>query len=378
MRSRWISVPLLAAVLLGACSGDDNNDEGAGGSASETTSEADDTTTTEPDAPTTTKFDPASVAAVPSTGCEAGTKVAPGADEQVETISEGAKRTYYRRVPPGVAPDQPAPVVVDLHGYSEGSTVHLMMSAMGAFGDQEGFITITPEGTGPVPRWDTAFDSTDMSYIGDLLDEVEATLCVDRARVFVTGLSNGAFMSSAIACVYADRVAAVAPVAGVQAVEGCKPSRPVPMIAFHGTADGFVAFEGGLGEDALTLPNPDGSGGTIGDGDLPAEVLDGPSVPEAVAAWAKRNGCGAELDADAITEITAEPFDDDIVLHEYECPADASVRFFEVTDGGHTWPGSEFSGNLESVMGVTTFSIDANAQMWNFFTRHPLAEPENA
>ncbi len=375
MRSRSITVPLLAVALLGACADDDNNaNEGDPGS----TVAVDDTTTSEPDASTTTVFDPASVAAVPSTGCEAATEVTPGTDEQIETTSGGETRTYYRRVPPGVAADQPTPVVVDLHGYSEGSTVHLMMSAMGAFGDQEGFITITPEGTGPVPRWDTAFDSADMVYIGDLLDEVEATLCVDRSRVFVTGLSNGAFMSSAVACVYADRVAAVAPVAGVQAVEGCDPARPVPMVTFHGTADGFVAFEGGLGPDALTLPSPDGSGGTIGDGDLPAEVSEGPSVPEAVAAWAARNDCGAELDAAALTEMTTEPFGDDIVLHEYDCPTGASVRFFEITGGGHTWPGSEFSGNLESIMGVTTFSIDANAQMWNFFTRHPLAGLEQA
>ncbi len=373
MRSRWINVSLVAVVALGACSGDEPESE------SSTVASTVATSTTSDEAPTSTNApEPVAVAAVPSSGCGVASSVAPGADEQVETTSSGAKRTYYRRVPPGVAADQPTPVVVDLHGYSEGSTIHLMMSAMGAFGDQEGFITITPEGTGPIPRWDTAFDSADMVYIGDLLDDVEATLCVDRARIFVTGLSNGAFMSSAIACVYADRVAAVAPIAGVQAPEGCEPSRPVPLVTFHGTADGFVAFEGGLGPDALDLPAADGSGETIRDGDLPAEVLEGPSVPETVAAWAKRNGCGAELDAGALTDTTVEPFGDDIVVHEYDCPSDASVRFFEITGGGHTWPGSEFSGNLESVMGVTTFSIDANAQMWNFFTRHPLSGVEPA
>jgi polyhydroxybutyrate depolymerase len=371
MQSRWISLSLTLAVLLGACADDDTTTESS-------TSVAATTTAPEPAATTTTALDPGAVPAVASSGCEAATTVTPATNEQIETTSGGDTRTYYRRVPPNATPNQPLPLVLDLHGYSEGSTIHLQMSGLGAFGDQEGFITITPEGTGPVPRWDTAFDSADMAYIGDLLDEAEATLCVDRARVFVTGLSNGAFMTSAIACVYADRVAAVAPIAGVQAVEECEATRPVPLVTFHGTADGFVAFDGGLGPDALDLPAPDGSGGTISDGDLPADVLEGPSVPETVAAWAARNGCGAELDAAELSDTTVEPLGDDIVVHEFDCPADASVRFFEITGGGHTWPGSKFSGNLESIMGVTTFSIDANAQMWNFFTRHPLAGVEHS
>ena len=54
-----------------------------------------------------------------------------------------------------------------------------------------------------------------MKFVGDLLDDVERTVCVDQSRVFATGLSNGAFMASAIACEYSDRVAAVAPVAGI-------------------------------------------------------------------------------------------------------------------------------------------------------------------
>src|SRR5262249_50287918 len=145
-----------------------------------------------------------------------------------------------RHVPTGYDAKQPTPVVLDLHGYSEGATVHTKMSDLGAYGDQKGFITITPQGTGVVPRWDTSFDSPDMNYIGDLLDEVDGSLCVALDRVFVTGLSNGAFLTSAVACRYADRIAAAAPVAGIREIDGCKPARPVPVVAFHGTADTFV------------------------------------------------------------------------------------------------------------------------------------------
>ncbi len=287
----------------------------------------------------------------------------PGADEKVTTTSGGVERWYYRHVPRGYDASTPTPVVVDLHGYSEGADIHLLMSELRAYGDEQGFVTITPHGTGPVPRWDTGFGSADMAFIGVLLDEVEATLCVDTARVFVTGLSNGAFMTSAIACVYADRIAAVAPVAGVQAAEGCDASRPVPVVAFHGTADTFVAFDGGVGESVADLPNPDGSGETLGDSGLVDETAEGPSVPEMVAVWAERNGCAVEPTE---REVTA-----DVTLVSYDCfPADAQL--YRIEGGGHTWPGSAFSQSIESVVGFTTMSIDANEIMWDFFVDHPL------
>ena len=56
--------------------------------------------------------------------------------------------------PAGYA-EAPLPVVLDLHGYSEGATVHEMMSSLGPFGDEHDFVTITPQGQGPVARWDT-------------------------------------------------------------------------------------------------------------------------------------------------------------------------------------------------------------------------------
>src|SRR5690606_9654098 len=120
-------------------------------------------------------------------------------------------------------------------------------------------------------------------------------------RVYVAGLSNGAFMTSTVACDHADRIAAAAPVAGIVAPEDCDAARPVPVVAFHGTEDTFVAFDGGLGSSVADLPSPDGEG-TMGDdvsaleeeaaGEGTAPV--GPSVPEATATWAGRNGCDTE------------------------------------------------------------------------------------
>lgn len=271
----------------------------------------------------------------PSPGCDAAA-VAPG-EEKVTTTSGGVERWYFRHVPPDYDGTEPTPVVLDLHGYSEGAEVHKLHSKLGELGDTEGFVTITPEGQGPVVRWDTDLDSPDVAFIGDLLDEIEQTLCVDERRVFVTGLSNGAFMTSAVACAYADRVAAAAPVAGVRDIEGCDPARRVPVVVFHGTADEFVSFDGGLGPAAATLPNPDGS---PRDPSQSAPAPEGPSVPDITAAWAERNDCKSKPREREIAS--------DVTLVRYRCPGNADVDFYRIEGGGHSRGASSRSRSTSS------------------------------
>jgi polyhydroxybutyrate depolymerase len=177
-------------------------------------------------------------------------------------------------------------------------------------------------------------------------------------------------MTSAMACQYSDRIAAVAPVAGVRTIEGCRPERPVPVVAFHGTADGFVDYDGGFGEEALDLPAPDGSGRTLRD-TLTPEQRDRPAdpnaaIPNIMAAWAKRNGCRPSSEE---TPVAA-----DVTEVAYDCPPDAATELYRVTDGGHAWPGSSFSVAIEGIVGRTTMNIDANEIMWKFFVAHPLTD----
>lgn len=341
---------LLAAMLLAACTSGDE-----------------DTAPTD-DGPEATTQTPAA-----SSGCDTIDPVETVTAEpgRVDLESGGEARWYLRQVPPAAADGEPLPVIVDVHGYSEGAEIHFQMSALGELGRDEGFVTIFPHGDAGgrvVPGWDWGADDPDVAYFGHLLDDVEATLCVDTDRVYVTGLSNGAFLASTLACTHAERIAAIAPVAGIRSVEPCDASRPVPIVAFHGTDDDFVAFEGGFGSAVADLPTPDGQG-TLG-GDVPVEeppasdVPDGPSIPEIVAEWAERNGCGPEPEETRIA--------DDVLLVAYDCPVGAAVELYVIEGGGHAWPGSELSAAVEAIVGFTTFSISANEIMWDFFAAHPL------
>jgi polyhydroxybutyrate depolymerase len=350
MRRTLVALFLLIPAVA-ACSSD-------GGTA---VSQSSSSSSAAPSTTSTTVFDPASVAAVPSPGCTGSTAIAAG-ETSAPFSAAGVDGNVIRHVPPAHDGKTPLPLVLDLHGYQSPATIEALFSALGPFGDQHGFVTITPETIAPVPRWDTGIASADMRWLTAVLDDAEATLCIDTARVFTTGLSNGAMMTSSVACAMSDRIAAVAPVAGVQLADGCTPTRPMPIITFHGTADGFVAYEGGLGKDALNLPTPDGSGKTLGDAGV--TTGGGPSVPEIVAGWAKRNGC-------ADTPPTTENLATDVDLLEFDCPPRAEVELVRVTGGGHTWPGSAFAKNI-ALVGETTQAISANEQMWAFFEAHPL------
>ncbi|MCU1364867.1 MAG: poly(3-hydroxybutyrate) depolymerase, partial [Ilumatobacteraceae bacterium] len=69
---------------------------------------------------------------------------------------------------------------------------------------------------------------------------------------------------------------------------------------------------------------------------------------------------------------TEETVAADVTLLRYDCPAGAEVQLYRVEGGGHAWPGSAFSVQIESVVGKTTLSIDATKLIWEFFTAHPL------
>jgi polyhydroxybutyrate depolymerase len=310
---------------------------------------------------------PATIAPAPSSGCQAATPASPGNSTQTFS-SVGETGTYIQDVPASSSPPRPMPVVFDLHGYLEAASIEHSGTGLSTYGDSHGFVTITPQiNQSGVPRWDTGPNSTDIQWLGNLMTHLEGSLCIDQRRVYVAGLSMGAFATSAVACELSDRVAAVAPVAGLQAYPWCHPSRAVPVVAFQGTADPLVSYSGGPGPYALKLPSPTDPTKTIGQvvgsnvnltGILPQ------SIPSQVATWAKRNGCGSHPTTTSVAT--------DVNLLTYPCPTDASVQFYIIVGGGHTWPGGAGDVYPTSIVGKMTTAISANEIMWNFFQAHPL------
>ena len=310
----------------------------------------------------TTTVPAALVRTAPSRGCTSPSTTVPvttpaaGRTKVLSARPEGG-RWAYLGVPPQAGDQRPLPLVVDLHGYSEGADVHLQFSKMEDLGRAKGFLVLTPNGSGAVPFWNSFGQPApdDVAYLTGLVDQVADSQCVDLNRVFVDGMSNGAFMTSLLACERPKVFAAAVMVAGLQFPDGCAQGAPVPVMAMHGTDDDYVRYEGGFGDGVRTLGIDPAMASTAG------RNL---SVPDAAEAWARRNRCTGGQTPEAHKVAS------DVELMEWTGCA-APVEVYVVRGGGHSWPGSAFAANLSDVVGRTTMSVDATELAWKFFEAHP-------
>ena len=88
----------------------------------------------------------------------------------------------------------------------------------------------------------------DGRFLRLLIDETVARTGADAGRVAVIGFSNGAVMASRLACDLADRVSAMALIAGTagQGFErSCRPSRPIAVMMAASVNDTVVPYAGG-------------------------------------------------------------------------------------------------------------------------------------
>lgn len=340
-----LAVSFVALVATG-CGGSGDDDAGSATRAPSSASAVAPTTTIES-------------GPVPSAGC--GTSAHAPVEEQEQTLEvDGVPRRYLLTVPTAHDGTTPLPIVFDFHGLLEGADIHTQMSGYSAVAEQEGFVVVFPHGTGNPLAWNLRLgdDNPDLDYFDAVLDEVSSTVCIDESRVYSTGLSMGAMFTSVLLCERADVLAAAAPVAGLLDPEGCDPSRPVPILAFHGTEDPILRFNGGVDLSGIQV------GGQADDAastTVPPADLDGPGFPANVAAWAERNGCDPDA---ADTDLS-----DEVVQRVYDCPPGAEVEFDIVVGGGHAWPGSDFSRSIANVVGFTTFDVDATRDGWAFMSQ---------
>jgi polyhydroxybutyrate depolymerase len=299
----------------------------------------------------------------PSAGCRtpAGQRELTLARQNL--LADGQKRWYLISTPPPALQKQPMAVVMDFHGLGEGAQLEALTSQFGPLAQKDGFVAVFPQGTGTPVHWDTAsaVDNPDLDFVSEMLDKIESALCVDESRIYATGLSDGAFMTSFLACTMSDRIAAFAPVSGVQLASNCAATRPVPILAFHGTADPILYFNGGVGSAVLSHAL---DGGPPSTAKIPAANLNGPGYPATVASWAKRDGCGSEP-----TNTRIAPR---VIERVYPCPAKTAVEFYIILGGGHAWPGSKFSESIAAITGPTTFEVNATTVIWDFFKRFQL------
>lgn len=278
-----------------------------------------------------------------------------GAGERTLTHG-GRERSYVVRAPRALSAGSSAlPVVLVLHGGGGSAANAERMSGFTDLVERERVLVVYPNGTsrlGPLRTWNAGHccayareqQVDDVGFINALLDTLEATYPVDRARVFVTGMSNGAMMSHRLARELSPRIAAIAPVVGAVFGDEAPSNGPVAMLAFNGALDALIPPDGG------------GDGRTVAGGF--GGMRTRPYTDQGEY-WARANRCTGSP-----TVITRGA----LVHTRYTCPAGRAVELYLVQDNGHAWPGGQAGTRRAD---APSRSIDATAAMWAFFQANP-------
>ena len=279
------------------------------------------------------------------------TPPAPLPSRAIHVTAGGLSRTALVHVPAATA--RPAPLVLDLHGSGGTAAVQEWDSAMDAVADAHGFVVAYPQAAIPLGdgfAWNIpgqplldgrsipAGAADDVEYVQALVAALERDEAIDPQRVFVTGMSGGARMTSQLGCDLPGVFAAIAPVAGLRLPTPCRNAEPLPVVAIHGTGDPVNPYEG-----------RGGAYWTYG-------------VREAEQRWAAHNACE---DAPEVTPIGAATRG--VTLTAYgHCSGGADVWLYTLAGVGHEWPGGP---NKTTV-------LDASETLWSFFAAHPRALPQ--
>ena len=275
---------------------------------------------------------------------------APG-DYRFSFVHDGITREYLVHVPRSFH-GAPTPMLVALHGgggdadfQADDSKYKLISKSESA-----GFIAVFPNGYsrvgGMLATWNAGAccgaaqrnNVDDVGFLREVIRRVEHQANIDRNRVFMTGMSNGALMSWRMACEASDLIRAIAPVEGTDNTSACRPSRPVAVIEFHSLDDDHVPLNGGRGVSALTDTNFT-------------------SVPATQAKWLLFDRSYPA--AQRVLTVPGAHCD----LHPAK-PGGAPLELCLTDTGGHSWPG----GGTQQGRKQPSMAISANDLMWSFFS----------
>jgi polyhydroxybutyrate depolymerase len=263
--------------------------------------------------------------------CQVAVAQPPSGDTTFILVSAGVERSYLLHIPAGYGGDA-IPLVLNLHPSGGTPQGQVATSGFNAIADREGFAVAYPAGvfanTVSQQTWNANVEDgvDDVQFMRDVIADVGARLDVDDTRIYATGFSGGARMSSRLACELADMLAAAAPVAGLQFPDDCVPTGPVSIVAFHGRADQVNQYE--VSADS----RPYWRMGVETAAEKWRDALDCPEGP-------MEGG------------FNGEP---GIVLRVYPpCAGGKALQLFISETDGHVWPAG------------------ASERIWEFFEAHP-------
>jgi polyhydroxybutyrate depolymerase len=239
-----------------------------------------------------------------------------------------AARPYYSRTPARYDASKPAPLLLLVHPYYPGGGKRAAeMYQLDPILDDKGMLLAAPDGTLERPtdamRFWNATDACcdidkrgidDVAYLTAVVEDMRARYKVDDKRIFVSGYSNGGYMTHRLLCEKSSLFAAGASVAGAgwKNADKCKPAGPASLLEVHGDQDEVVRYQGGTFRNGVAYP----------------------SSQEAIDTWAKKIGCAPPLVSDAPRDLIPGLAGAETTVARHGCSAGAA-ELWTVRGGAH-------------------------------------------
>ena len=237
------------------------------------------------------------------------------------------------------------PLLLAFHGAQYGARFVSVYYGLGPVADREHFAVLYPQASHNTFWQLSPTQHEDVDAVRALLDRAETWGCIDASRVYATGASNGGGFSARLGCEMADRLAAIAPVAGGYSPLGpCHPSRPLPVLEIHGTTDEVVPYRG-------EGPDQDGS------------------VARFLGEWTDLDGCdGAAQRSTPSRAVT--------LLTWADCAGGSVVEHLRLTGTDHGWPGGDTAAaglKNHPIPKHDPTGLSAAKAVWSFLSRFRLS-----
>jgi polyhydroxybutyrate depolymerase len=228
-------------------------------------------------------------------------------------------RSYQLYVPRSYRPSRASALVLDFHYFQGLPAIEEEVNGFETVAAKAGFVLARPQAS-PTrgESWQLFSGNSDVVYVRAVLANIRSAVCIDPARIYAVGMSQGGALATLLTCRLPGTFAAVASVAMLDHPYGCQPS-PTPIIAFTGRADTLYRIDVGVDPSTFQIIEPG----------APADARPGPVASES-AAWAVTNGC----DPSPMVSHQGSGLEQ----WTYQCPSTSPTVVY-VHSGGHVWPG---------------------------------------
>jgi polyhydroxybutyrate depolymerase len=270
---------------------------------------------------------------------------------QQRSIDVGDTRRTYTVLP---GPHERSPLLLVLHGAGGQGVGMAALCGLAERGPRAGFAVAFPDGWARIwndhrmaPRiaWREGVD--DVAFLSALCTRLIDDGIAAADRMVAVGISNGAFMAEHLAR------HELLPLSGIVLVAGgatdasvrtrARPPAGVTVLAFHGTADPLVPYEGGpIGRRRSERPG--GRGHMVG-------------IEQTCGQWARANGCD---DGPVVAALEGE-----LPVSRLDWPG-GKVTLYRIDGGGHTWPGGA-PYLPERMIGAVARDLDATGILLDTF-----------